>query len=86
MLSGLVLQSVEFLTQNALKLTYVHLKIQKISRVCTSGPPRYKGKKGKRRRIVESYPVTLFKKVGAYGKNEMKRGRGGEGRKKEEAK
>jgi hypothetical protein len=66
----------------------VHLKIQKISRVCTSGPPRYKGKKGKgrRRRIVESYPVTLFKKVGAYGKNEMKRGRGGEGRKKEEAK
>jgi hypothetical protein len=25
----------------------VHLKIQKISRVCTSGSPRYKGKKGK---------------------------------------
>jgi hypothetical protein len=65
----------------------VHLKIQKISRVCTSGPPRYKGKKGKgrRRRIVESYLVTLFKKVrlvSAYGKNEMKRERGGEGRKR----
>jgi hypothetical protein len=30
--------------------------------------------------------VTLFKKVGAYGKNEMKRERGGEGQKKEEAK
>jgi hypothetical protein len=70
------------------KLTYVHLKIQKISQVCTSGSPRYEGKKGKgrRRRIVESYPVALFKKVGAYGKNEMKSGRGGEGRKKEEAK
>jgi hypothetical protein len=34
--------------------------------------------------MVESCPVTLFKKARAYGKNEMKRERGGEGWKKEE--
>jgi hypothetical protein len=32
--------------------------------------------------MVESCPVTLFKKVSAYGKNEMMRERGGEGRKR----
>jgi hypothetical protein len=81
-------QSVEFCIQNALKLAYVHLKIHKFSWVCISGPPRYKGKKGKgkRRRIVQSCSVTLFKKVGAYGRSEMKRGRGGEGWKEEEEK
>jgi hypothetical protein len=36
--------------------------------------------------MVESCPVALFKKVSAYGKNEMKRERGREGRKKEEEK
>jgi hypothetical protein len=45
--------------------------------------PDHPGKKGKgRRRMVESCPVTLFKKVSAYGKNEMMRERGGEGRKR----
>jgi hypothetical protein len=32
--------------------------------------------------MVESCPVTLFKKVSAYGKNEMKRERGGKGGKR----
>jgi hypothetical protein len=36
--------------------------------------------------MVESCPVTLSRKVSACGKNEMKRERGGEGRKKEEEK
>jgi hypothetical protein len=31
-------------------------------------------------------PLIFLKKIGAYEKNEMKRGRGGEGRKKEEEK
>jgi hypothetical protein len=34
--------------------------------------------------MVKSCPVTLFRKVSAYGKNEMKREIGGEGRKREE--
>jgi hypothetical protein len=35
--------------------------------------------------MVESCHVTLFKKVSAYGKNEMKRERGGKGGKRKKS-
>jgi hypothetical protein len=52
----------------------VHLKIQKFSPVCTSGPPGYKGKEGKGRerkgrevREKENSGILhLFKKVVTY--------------------
>jgi hypothetical protein len=63
-------QNVEFCIQNALKLAYAHLKIHKFSRVCTSGPDRYKGEDKERKEKEDSEILpqdSFFKKVGAYG-------------------